>query len=520
MGKLGPLYPDYMTGIPISQSHPEIAAEADGWEPSNFSAGSDFEQNWICTVGHKWRARISDRTSGSGRCPTCIGKKVLKGFNDLATLNPLAASQAFGWDPTTITVSSNKSLDWKCSKGHIWTTKPSSRRSSRSDDCPVCIGKKVLSGFNDLQTTHPELAKEANGWDPAIIKAGSKKNLMWICSNKHEWTARVSSRALQGAGCRKCGTKSKVPKTQNSRSRNLLPSIYSLNSQLASEALGWDPKLVSAGNNSKKTWKCSKGHIWEAVVNSRVKGRGCPVCAGKKVEKGFNDLAKLIPQIAGEANGWDPSTVTVNSNKILSWICGEGHIWTAKVASRASGKGCPVCAGNIVLEGFNDLQTTHPDIALEAVGWDPKTLTSGAEKKVRWRCSENHLYTSNVKDRTQGHGCPACSRTGFDQTKDGWFYLLSHPNWGLLQLGITNVPVKRISKHKKLGWEVIEIEGPMNGLSTRDLETKCLQYLRKNNLQVGVQNIAGKFDGFSESWFEEKLPIKSIRQLRNLVDDE
>jgi len=138
---------------------------------------------------------------------------------------------------------------------------------------------------------------------------------------------------------------------------------------------------------------------------------------------------------------------------------------------------------------------------------------------MRWKCSENHVYVSPIKDRTQGHGCPSCSRTGFDQTKEGWFYLLSHPNWGLLQLGITNVPLKRISKHKKLGWEVVEIQGPMNGLVARDFETKCLQYLRSKNVQVGVENVAGKFDGYSESWFEEILPIRSIHQLRQLIEN-
>jgi len=498
---------------------PELAKQADGWDPSDFSAGSDIYQNWICELGHKWRARISDRTSGSGRCPICIGKRVLKGFNDLATLNPQIAAQANGWDPSTITVSSNKSLEWRCSEGHLWNTKPSTRTSNRSSDCPVCIGKKILSGFNDLLTTHPALAKEANGWDPTTVQAGSKKNLSWICPKGHEWIARVSSRAIQGAGCKKCRIKSDFPQTAKQKSKKLLPSISSLDSKLASEAFGWDPKLVSAGSNSKKTWKCSSGHVWEAIVNSRVKGRGCPVCAGKIASRGNNDLALLMPELASEANGWDPGTVTVNSNKILSWICKEGHIWNAKVASRASGRGCPVCSGNIVLEGFNDLQTTFPEIAIEAVGWDPKTLSAGTEKKMRWRCSENHLYVSTVKDRTQGHGCPSCSRTGFDQTKEGWFYLLSHPNWGLLQLGITNVPLKRISKHKKLGWEVVEIQGPMNGLVTRDFETKCLQYLRSKNAQVGVENVAGKFDGYSESWFEEIVPVRSIHHLRRLIEN-
>jgi hypothetical protein len=32
-----------------------------------------------------------------------------------------------------------------------------------------------LQGFNDLATTHPELAKEAFGWDPTKVSRGSAK---------------------------------------------------------------------------------------------------------------------------------------------------------------------------------------------------------------------------------------------------------------------------------------------------------------------------------------------------------
>ena len=31
-----------------------------------------------------------------------------------------------------------------------------------------------------LSETHPELAKEADGWDPAIVNAGTKEKRNWI----------------------------------------------------------------------------------------------------------------------------------------------------------------------------------------------------------------------------------------------------------------------------------------------------------------------------------------------------
>lgn len=504
-------------GKDLAATHPALALEAHGWDPSGTTRGSDISKEWKCSKGHIWTARVSDRATGSGKCPICLGKRVLVGFNDLATVNPKLAGQANGWDPTTIPPSSNKRLPWICPLGHEWTAKPSDRTSNSSDSCPICVGKRVLAGFNDLATTHPDLATEALGWDPSTVQAGSKKNLAWKCANQHEWSARVSSRALQGSGCRQCGNRNtKVPK-KSASARKILPSVYDSSLELASEAYGWDPKDISIGSNRKMFWKCHKGHIWEANVNSRSKGRGCPICSGKKIEFGINDLQTLDPKLASQALGWDPAGFAINSNKSVAWKCEESHVWVSRISSRSQGKGCPYCAGNLALAGFNDLETTHPEISFELFELDPKTLTAGSEKKAKWRCPEGHIYTSTIKDRSQGHGCPSCAKTGFDQTKEGWFYLLFHPNWGLMQLGITNVPKKRIAKHRKLGWEVIEIAGPMNGLATRELETKSLRYLKQIGAQSGVENVAGKFDGYSESWFESILKVKSISELKDLT---
>ena len=38
---------------------------------------------------------------------------------------------------------------------------------------------RIIKGVNDLATTHPEIAKEAYGWDPRTVSAGSHKKLEW-----------------------------------------------------------------------------------------------------------------------------------------------------------------------------------------------------------------------------------------------------------------------------------------------------------------------------------------------------
>ena len=176
------------------------------------------------------------------------------------------------------------------------------------------------------------------------------------------------------------------------------------------------------GSRRKVWWQCAKGHVWQAAIASRaVDGAGCPVCAGKQVAAGENDLATLFPHLAQQ---WDrarngamtPETVSPYSNRKAWWVCALGHRWQAAVSARAGGSDCPYCAGRKVLAGFNDLATKDPTVAAE---WDPtlnggltpQMVTAGSHKKVWWRCSENHVWKAVVYARTGAKhcGCPVCA---------------------------------------------------------------------------------------------------------------
>ena len=66
--------------------------------------------------------------------------------------------------------------------------------------------------------------------------------------------------------------------------------------------LGFDPKLLTVGSGKKPWWMCSKGHEWQAIIDSRNKGAGCPCCSGRMVIKGYNDLEFINPMLAREWN--------------------------------------------------------------------------------------------------------------------------------------------------------------------------------------------------------------------------
>ena len=137
------------------------------------------------------------------------------------------------------------------------------------------------------------------------------------------------------------------------------------------------PYKVSAGSHKKVWWICNKGHRWEAIVKNRALiGSGCPYCEHRAVLEGYNDLQTVFPDVAkswSPKNSKKPTEVSPSSNMEVVWICDKGHEWSARVADRTEGHGCPYCAGHRVWKGFNDLATTHPDLLLE---WSEKNTIS------------------------------------------------------------------------------------------------------------------------------------------------
>ena len=113
---------------------------------------------------------------------------------------------------TDVTTGSNKKVWWKCKNGHEWQAYICHR--NKGSGCPYCSGKKVLKGYNDLQTVSPSLAEEwnyekNNELSPADVTQNSNKRVWWKCSEGHEWEATINNRS-RGNRCPICRkTKSK-----------------------------------------------------------------------------------------------------------------------------------------------------------------------------------------------------------------------------------------------------------------------------------------------------------------------
>ena len=336
-------------------------------------------------------------------------------------------------DPHKLTVGSERKVWWKCSKGHEWEAVCYSRTAG--NQCPICSGRKVLVGYNDLSTLLPEIASQ---WHPSKnnlvtakdVTINSHRKVWWLGACGHEWEAPVSERT-RGRGCPICKSKKVVTGINDLATTNpfLAKQWHPYKNEMS-------PTHVLPQSNKSVWWICEKGHEYITSPAHRTsRDSGCPICSNKQILIGCNDLATTHPEIASQwhptKNKLTPQQVTIGTEKKIWWVCEKGHEWEALVYSRKN-RGCPYCSGNKVLVGFNDLYTTHPELATQ---WHPtrnKNLTvfdvsAGSNRKVWWLGKCGHEWQSVICSRASGCGCPTCieeRKTSFAENAI-FFYLKS-----------------------------------------------------------------------------------------------
>lgn len=289
---------------------------------------------------------------------------------------------------------------------------------------------KTLRFEDSLAALYPEIAKEwhpsKNGkLTPDLFIPGSSERAWWLCSKcGNEWQASIVNRT-KGHGCDICATsRRKITKKDTILSRRgSIDKKWCL--------LDWDyeeneygPEYYTNGSGEVVSWRCHNcGYKWKTPICNRTRDykNGCPLCSGKEIVSGINDLPTVKPELMEE---WDyeknteidPTTVSRGSHEYVSWKCKIcGYRWTAQIYNRANGKGCPCCANRVVVPGINDLATTDPELAAE---WHPTLnslkpteVTRGQSKKIYWICAKcGNVWQDTLNHRSRGRGCSKCRK--------------------------------------------------------------------------------------------------------------
>lgn len=210
--------------------------------------------------------------------------------------------------------------------------------------CPICSGRELLSGFNDLGITHPKLAKEFSPKNEQIvsqIRAGETVDLIWSGECGHEWVMDLKAR-IAGQNCPYCA------------GARILVGFNDFASNYPQYIKHWSPKNkilpteISKHSNKLVLFVCDNNHELLESPKTWV-SRQCNICSGRKLLPGFNDIFSVAPHLEQEwdaSNEVDPKTIKFNNRDLeVLWNCSRcGHKWVSGVRGRVRGSSCPSCA--------------------------------------------------------------------------------------------------------------------------------------------------------------------------------
>ncbi len=187
-------------------------------KPSDFVGAGTTKVWWKCHIcGYEWEATLDSRKNhgcmlcGQKRTQEALKQRKIEKNGSFGDKFPLLIKY---WDesknitetPTSVSSTSTKKFFWICEKGHSFD-RPINQ-FTKNNKCPVCEDKKLLAGYNDLQTRYPEIAQD---WSSKNIKlpteylCGSGESVFWECHICHfEWKAPIWNRTRAGTGCKNC----------------------------------------------------------------------------------------------------------------------------------------------------------------------------------------------------------------------------------------------------------------------------------------------------------------------------
>lgn len=164
---------------------------------------------------------------------------------------------------------SRTKLRWRCSKGHAWRAVPHNVR--RGDWCQQCHLEKLHSSRRLTVEEMRGLARMKGGECLSEEYSGIYVKQRWRCGKGHVWETSPAS-IKYGSWCPVCGGKRKLT----------IEEMRSIAVSRGGKCLS--KKYVNS--QTKLKWRCSKGHVWEAIPASVRQGRWCRRCAAKKREAG------------------------------------------------------------------------------------------------------------------------------------------------------------------------------------------------------------------------------------------
>lgn len=222
---------------------PDVAENWDyerngGLCPQDVKMYSNHKFWWKCKrCGEQWQMSAYVASNGRG-CPLCTKERAKRERMKVSAESSLAMNRPdlmllwnmdrnVGYDPSEVAAKSNFRFWWKCDKGHEWQAAPNDMHDTIECHCPICADRKLLTGYNDLETKFPEIASEFDcekngGIKPSEVKYNSSTRYWWKCRTcGYEWKTIVRNRTIDGRKCRSCSQRARHQRDRDERSKGM-----------------------------------------------------------------------------------------------------------------------------------------------------------------------------------------------------------------------------------------------------------------------------------------------------------
>jgi hypothetical protein len=436
---------DDIIGIDIT--HPKIAAE---WHPtkngemipSRVTSGSSISVWWRCPLvsDHEWKTSTSNRTRG-GKCPFCNKcggtRAIIPKSKSLAATYPHLASS---WHPTkngnltpdTVTAGMHKAIYWICPKGHEYKANLGNRVYNNAG-CPHCLKRIMMSS--------PPKNKRRMPLEEFIEKATKRHNgkydyskVIWSQSNHHHITIvcpihgdffQPPTHHLTDNECPKCS------RLRGAEKRLVKMDEFVKRANLAHPEGQYDYSLVKYEHLERPvTIICrTHGKFFQSPTNHWA-GKGCPLCANKKVAEMTRGTKETFIQEATQRhNGfYNYSQVIYNHcQEEVVIICPNHGTFKQQPTVHLRGCGCPLCANEEVGLKGRETQEHFLQRCHDAHGDRFDYSLAKYEKAsvpVIIICKEHGQFVCTPEDHYSGKICPQCTPSRITPETPRNFYVL------------------------------------------------------------------------------------------------
>jgi hypothetical protein len=277
---------------------------------------------------------------------------------------------------------------------------------------------------------------------------------------------------------------------------------------------GAEPQVPYPGSVGQ--WRCrclDCGKLIDPRLGNVRRGQGpCIHCAGNarvEPEKAAAEMLAARFLVDGPYRGTN-----------ISWPgrCLDcGSTVPRRLSHIRSGHGCRQCAG---------LAPTDPVMATQELierGFVP--LASFPGLREPWRCACQNCggmvrpRLSNLRKR-ETRGCDKCSNRGLDLVAPARLYVMMHPGYGALKVGVGGLHVKpmRVQQHQQLGWHLYQSMDFATGRDAYIIEQNVLQQLRARGLIAFLTDREMPQGGKSETFDAKLVTAEEIWKMAQAMD--